>query len=332
MEFPDHQYQAALEGAAFYSHPAGGYLRIAGPDREAFIQRQTSNDIRLLAHDRAVLSVLTSPTARILDVLYFVDDGIEGQIGAITLPGRGAATFRFLKSRIFFNDNVAVTDTSSTMAQIDLMGPRAGEVLRQLGLSGELPVHGVQRSAVSGYEARVLHTSPSFSLGFRLLLPVEAATAVEAALGAAGAAPLEAAVHELLRIEAGLPSPAAELTEAYTPLETGLESAVSDKKGCYTGQEILARQVTYDKVTQKLRGLRLTGEAAPGDRVWAEGKPAGEITSAARSPRLGWIALAVLKRAYLEPSLPVLVGTTPQDAQPAVVSSLPFAQSENQES
>jgi tRNA-modifying protein YgfZ len=332
MEFPNHQYQAALEGVAFYSHPAAGYLRIAGADRAAFIQRQTSNDIRLLAPDRAVLSVLTSPTARILDVLYFVDEGNEGQIGAVTLPGRGAATFRFLKSRIFFNDQVAVTDLSPTTAQIDLMGPGAGEVLRQLGLSGEIPLHGVQKAPIHGFDARVVHTSPSFILGSRLLLPVEAMPTLEASLEAAGAARLDPQVYELLRIEAGIPGPGGELTEAFTPLETGLESAVSDKKGCYTGQEILARQVTYDKVTQKLRGLLLTGEAAPGDRVWAEGKPAGEITSAALSPRLGWIALAVLKRSFLEPGLPVAAGRTSEAAQPAVVSSLPFVLPETHES
>jgi folate-binding protein YgfZ len=111
-------------------------------------------------------------------------------------------------------------------------------------------------------------------------------------------AELSSESRHILRVEAGLPDAGAELSEEYTPLEAGMERAVSGDKGCYPGQEVLARQVTYDKVTQRLVGLRLSEPVAPGRRLLVEGKPAGVVTSAAESPRFGAIALGVVKRPH----------------------------------
>ena len=83
-----------------------------------------------------------------------------------------------------------------------------------------------------------------------------------------------------------------------------MEHAVSGNKGCYPGQEVIARQLTYDKVTQRLVGLRLDEPVAPGGRLLAEGKPVGVITSAAVSPRFGAIALGVVKRPHHEVGTP----------------------------
>ena len=90
------------------------------------------------------------------------------------------------------------------------------------------------------------------------------------------------------------------MSEAYTPLEVGLQAAISDSKGCYTGQEIIARQITYDKVTQQLRILRMEKPLEPGAQVRVEGKKAGVLTSAAESPQFGPVGLAVLKRPHHE--------------------------------
>ncbi len=91
-------------------------------------------------------------------------------------------------------------------------------------------------------------------------------------------------------------APARELTEAHTPLEINLQAAISTDKGCYTGQEIIARQINYDKITRSMVGLRLEAPTHAGARVSAGDKSAGTVTSAVESPRYGPIALAVLKR------------------------------------
>jgi folate-binding protein YgfZ len=137
---------------------------------------------------------------------------------------------------------------------------------------------------------------------------------------------LEDEDYSILRIEAGLPAAEAELSEDYTPLEAGLQSAISSTKGCYTGQEVVARQLTYDKVTQHLCGLRLEQRTQPGERLWAaDGSRAGKITSAASSPLFGEIALAVVKRPFHQPGERLGVGETLETSAQAQVVALPFS-------
>jgi folate-binding protein YgfZ len=157
--------------------------------------------------------------------------------------------------------------------------------------------------------------------GYRLVAPAIARQAVEQALAEAGGERLDPALYEILRVEAGLPAAGAELDERYTPLETGLGEAISSTKGCYTGQEVIARQLTYDKVTQHLAGLRLSAPVTSGLPVLAEGRGVGTVTSFAQSPVYGPIALAILKRPFHEPGREVQVG----EGVRATVSALPFA-------
>jgi tRNA-modifying protein YgfZ len=314
------EYRAALEDAVFYPQPDAGYLRIAGEDRENFIQRQTTNDVRLLQPQRALLSVLTSPTARVLDVFYLIND--EDAVGAITLPGFAQKTAQFLKSRIFFMDRVTLEDLSLEIAQLDLFGPQAPSLLQRLGNQAPA-LNGVSEVIIAGRRVRILAVEACFGPGYRLLAAAPDRELVEGALQQSGALQLSPTSFESLRVEAGQPQAGRELSEDYTPLETGLLGAVADGKGCYTGQEIIARQLTYDKVTQQLCGLRLPGSAAPGERIYVEGKPAGTLTSFTQSPRFGPIALAILKRPYFQPGTRVAIGSVASEASATVVS-LPF--------
>jgi folate-binding protein YgfZ len=320
MEELSQEYQAALEGVVFYLQPDAGYLRIAGEDRANFIQRQTTNDIRLLQPPRTLLSVLTSPVARVLDVLYLLNDA--DTVGAITLPGYAHKTFQFLKSRIFFMDRVTVEDLSSDISQLDLFGPHAQALLPQLGIQAP-ELNTVSEVEITGKQVRILAVEACFGPGYRLLVAAPDRETVEAALLQNGALQISPASFESLRVEAGQPQADKELSEDYTPLEAGLFSAVADGKGCYTGQEIIARQLTYDKVTQQLCGLRLPGPVADAKRIYADGKPAGTLTSFVQSPRFGPIALAILKRPYFQPGTRVVVGSPSSEAVATVVS-LPF--------
>lgn len=315
-------YDAAHEGAAFWRVPDPGWIVIAGEDRADFVQRQTTNDVRQLAPDRAVLTALTSATARILDVWRLVAEG--DAIGVITLPGRGAATARYLQRRIFFMDKVTVTDASDTVAQIDVMGPGAADALAALGLPALPGPDAVTGFEISGQTARIIGLGGALGLGWRLLVPREALDALETRLAEAGARPLAPEAYDAVRVEAGLPAAGRELTDAYTPLETGLRAAVHGAKGCYTGQEVLARQINYDKITRQMVGLRLEKPVQPGAAVQVEGRSAGEVTSAVESPRLGPIALAVIKRPHFAPGTVVSVVAGDGTARGEVVP-LPFA-------
>lgn len=315
-------YEAARTYAAFFIQPDAGYLRINGEDRIAFLQRQTTNDLRLLGPDRAMVTVLTSPTARILDVFLLLQE--PDAIGVITLPGRGAATGRYLRGRIFFMDRVTVTDASATVAQIDLEGPHAEAVLHALGVIQTPALDQVILATICGVPTRVIGRKGLTGFGYRLLVPAEASGTAIKALGDGGVTPLTVESYETLRVEAGMPGPRSELTEEYTPLEVRLQDAISDRKGCYTGQEVIARQITYDKVTRRLVGLQLETPVVVGNQVLAEGKPVGVITSAAISPRFGPIALAVIKRPYDQPGTAVTAVGESSSAR-AMVTSLPFS-------
>ena len=320
--FPS-DYQAALRDAAFFILPDAGYLRFAGADRVDFLNRQTTNDVRLLTPDRSITTVLTTATARMSDVLTLVDQG--DALGAMTLAGHAAATARHFQGKIFFMDKVAVEDVSDEVVQIDLDGPRAGSLLRNLNVVAPPGQDAVTTTGFAGSEIRVTARKGLVGPGFRLLAPAIVAEIVQQALAAAGFTKLMPETHDILRIEAGLPASNAELSEDYNPLEAGLEAAISESKGCYTGQEIIARQITYDKVTKRLVGLRLEALVEPGSTVGIEGKKAGTVTSVADSPRFGPIALAYLKRPHHLPGTRVLLQSPAAASVPATVATLPFS-------
>lgn len=329
MDYPV-DYAAALTGAVFFSQPQAGLLSLNGPDRIAFLQRQTTGDVARLSAGRGLLTVLTSPVAHILDVFYlFIDpqesDAAAAQetIYAITLPGRGPSTAGYLKRRIFFNDNLTLSDLSGEKSQIDLFGPAAVEALTALGASA-LPNPGQLATLKIGAARPTLLRMPeSIGLGYRILVPVSAAADLADSLKACGAVSLSQESYEVLRVEAGLPGAGHELTEEFNPLETNLREAVSDSKGCYTGQEVIARQITYDKVTRRLVGLKLDAAVPPGTALRKEAKPAGVITSVVDSPRFGPIALAVVKRPHFEIGEELIARLASGEVR-AVVASLPF--------
>lgn len=295
-------YQAALDGAAFYLHPAPGCLRLTGRDTAAFIQRQTTNDIRLLKEDNTLLTILTSPTARILDVFVLVKQVIS-EAGedppsclAYCVGGKTAETARFLQKRIFFMDQLEVSDVSGGSTQIELFGPRVGMLFAQLGLSNLPTENQLARVTFDGESLLVLKPSPPVGLGYRLAISNTSSDNFSSTLVAGGARECDRETYECLRIETGIPGANTELREDYTPLEIGLGTAVSENKGCYTGQEVIARQINYEKITQTLCLIQLSAHLAAGTSLEADGHFAGRITSVAHSPRFGVIALGVLKR------------------------------------
>ncbi|GAB4579369.1 MAG: glycine cleavage T C-terminal barrel domain-containing protein [Anaerolineales bacterium] len=308
-----------LPPLVYYLPPASGLLHLTGPDRVAFLQRQTTNDVTRLAPACAVTTVLTSPTARILDVLQLFEDGET--IGILPLPGHAETTFAYLRRRIFFNDHVTLSNASAEYTILNLEGKIAGDWLRAQGLEPPL-LDRVTTGTLNGIPLRVIGHPGLAGIGYRML--ARAGVPMLDLLTHSGLPALSPEDYEIFRVEAGLPAPGHELTEDYTPHETNLTAWISETKGCYTGQEILARQVTYDKITRHLVGLRLDVPALSGATVLAEGKSVGTITSAVVSPRLGPIALAILKRPYHEPGTSLTVEAETGNGA-AIVTTLPFS-------
>lgn len=299
-----------------------GYLRVSGQDRLDFLQRQTTNDLRLLTANEPLVTVLTSPTGRIIDVLWVIDEG-EDAYGVLTLPGQGDQTASFLNSRIFFMDKVSLENVSAEVLQVELFRDGLADKLRDLGVNGDPNEN--NRTSITIEEVPVtvlLH--PRMSP--RLLIPGARADQVISALKDYRILPLSSKEYKILRIESGIPAAGHELVEDYTPLEVGFRWAISDNKGCYTGQEVIARQVNYDKVTKHLIGIRTGDLVRENETLYAQdsGQPVGTVTSAVLSPRFGSIALAVVKRPYHEPKTGLLLKIDNFEMK-TVTDELPFA-------
>lgn len=310
-----------IDGAVYRTVTGSGPVYLGGPDRLDFLQRQTTNDLRELTPERALVTVLTSPVARIVDMLTVLQE--PEQLALLAEPGRAAAVAAFLRGKVFFMDQVTITDGTGAASEIRLDGAGAASTLSAVGVEAPPGVGGVCEALMGDAAVRVVGVKGLTSAGYRLLVPSESLATVAERLDAAGAVALPAEMYEVLRVEAGLPGVGAELTGDFTPLEVGLLDAVSLSKGCYTGQEVIARQINYDKVTRHLAGVELGGPAAPGSEVRAEGRPVGALTSVVESPAHGWIGLAVLKRPYHEPGTQVAIRTGGPEVA-AVVRALPF--------
>jgi folate-binding protein YgfZ len=314
-------YERAVISPAIFHQTENGLLKIEGDDQIAFLQRQSTNDLRTLSPDRSALTVLTNPTARILDVLRVVKRG--NTLDVITLPGYRQKTLQYLQSRIFFMDKVEITDASAEIAQFHLFGPNIDKILTTR--FGELPgpdeVMKISDTLVEQGICINLRNLPM--AGFMFLVPQVKAEHILDTAQSLGVETISPEAYEVLRIEAGLPKAGFELTEDYTPLETNLDFAISSSKGCYTGQEVIARQVTYDKITRRMVGLKIQGIPQVGDRIKADGQPVGLLTSHALSPRFGDIGLAVIKRPYNVTSQSVVIMNSTGEL-PALVVDLPF--------
>lgn len=160
---------------------------------------------------------------------------------------------------------------------------------------------------IAGVPVRVAAYGFTGEEGFQLFAPASAEASVHEALLRAGdpmgAVEGDAALLELLRVEAGTPWLGRELDETVLPAEARLERAVSTTKGCYTGQEVVARLRTRGRVNHLLVGLRPASGDAPaaGTELRADGRRVGEVTSAVRSPRFGPIALGFVRAECAEP-------------------------------
>jgi folate-binding protein YgfZ len=301
------EFAAAHSGAVVIRRNHEGRLRVTGRDRLDLLHRMSTNDVNALQPGAALETVLTTPIARIVDLLWVLNRGETGL--CLTSPGRATAVRRWLAGYIFYNDQVKFEDVSGDLGQLGLFGPRAAEVADALlPGAGALP----ENRFLEAGDSLVLRGRPLAGGGFAVFAPHDQVEAYWQQAVQAGAAPAGEEAYQWLRIEAGIPAAGHELTDNYIPLEANLWPAVSFNKGCYIGQEIIARMESRGKLARRLAGLRLEAPVAEGAevRIGAEGSVAGTVTSAAELPGYGAVALAFLKTAVAEVGTRLTVGDT----------------------
>ncbi len=294
-------YAAALAGAAHrFRHV--GILAVAGADRAAFLQGQLTQDLRTLVPGGSLPAAGLSPKGKIL---YF------GRV--VALPERlllvGAGLDRpFVQSHLAKYaafQKATIADATNEFCVVALYGPAAADI--------QVPEY-----------AERLPAEGEFAAG--ILSPARRRQELELLLAAAGSTPLGPETGEVLRVEAGRPRFGSEADENTLPDEIHLSAAISTSKGCYVGQEVVARLRTYGRVNRRLVGLRFPAAPVPPGTVFPDadkpGLELGRVTSAALSPRFGPIGLGLAFR-------DVALGATLADAghpeRQAVIAPLPFA-------
>jgi len=293
-------YQALRRSAALLDSTARARVRICGKHRLELLHRMTTQDLRTLAAGEGRTAVLLTDKARIVDHLAVY--ALEEELRVLSAREDASPSLAHLK-RYTLRDDFRAEDRSGATSLLWVLGPRAAEILAAAGIEEAASLDGLCIRSLAEEGAFLLSTDGPCALNLALWLPQQRTAHWKSRLLAAGApAGLQAASaadYEVVRIESGHPAHGSELSEEVNPLEAGLGGSVSWTKGCYIGQEVVARLDTYQKVQRHLVGLRFPGAAAPpsaGTKLLADGEPVGWVTSAARSPSLGEpVALAYVR-------------------------------------
>ena len=317
------QYAAAQTGGVMIDASAWGRLKFTGKNRVDFLHRMSTNDLVKLAIGQGAGTVFTTPIARIIDrtVVYARHDDVL----MLTSRGNQSRVAQWLRKYIFFNDDVQIKDVTGETGMISVYGAAANQVIS--GMTGEdlaaLPLHHWRAARIAGIEVMIARADPMAGGGFHLIFDRAVPTEVWQTLLEAGVAPLSEETYQVLRVEAGQPEFGRELGDEYIPLEANLWNDVSFKKGCYTGQEIIARMESRQKLAKRLVRLRFDEPATLPASLWVDDHEVGVVTSVAHSPGLGWIGLGYLKSTG-GAEAQVVQFRSADRTLPAAVSALPL--------
>ncbi len=321
---PASEYERLRSAAAVVDRSAGGAVLVTGADARTFLDSLVSQDLAALAVGEGAHSLLLQPQGKLTADFRALRVGPE-EFWLDTDIGVGAVLAAGL-NRFKIRVNVDVRDVSAEHGHLDVLGPDAvTRVATILGVDVPAPAH----AHVAWRDARVVrvaHAALPGGGGISLLGPRATVEDAGAALVAAGVARAGLLAAEAVRIEAGIPRQGLDLDESLIPQEAFLDQdAVSFTKGCFLGQELVCRIDTRGHVNRQLRGIAVTGDVVPaaGAALKLGDRDVGRVTSAARSPRLGVVALALVRREVEPPAaVTVMIG---DDAVAGEACALPFS-------
>ncbi len=240
-----------------------------------------------------------------------------------TEPGQGASARAFL-DKYLISEDAELHDATSEASLLSLLGPLSGKALSEaLGVEVSPPPGKFQVAGIKGGgEALIAASHLAGRPGLDLMVPRTSLQSMFEKLCAAGATPVGFEAWEVFRVEAGIPRFGQDMEETTIPLEANLGRAISYQKGCYIGQEVIARATFRGQVSRKLTGLFLGDQQPrPKTALWRGEKKVGWITSVVRSRGLGQvIALGYVHRDSLESGTVLRV----EEGGEATVAGLPF--------
>jgi len=302
----EQDYAAATEHCGLLDRSARGKLALSGAGAKEFLNGQVSNDTTALTPGHGLFATLLTPKGKMLGDLRVLD--AEDELLLDTERVALQELFNTIR-RFSIGYEVELHKRTLESALFSLIGPESDAVA---GVALGATEHDHLIAQIGGAAVRLIRTD----VGLDVLFAAEAAGGVRTALLEAGAREIGEEAAECVRIERGRPRYGVDLDDTVIPQEAGLnERAVSFTKGCYVGQETVARLFYRGKPNRQLRGLKSPEPIAVGSELSYGDRVVATVTSAALSPRFGPIALALVRRE-------APVGTKLGEAE---VVELPFA-------
>lgn len=334
-EMPDHygdpmaEHNAVRTGVGLIDLSHRGVLRITGPDRVTFLHNLVTNDIRSLSPGMGCYATILNPKGRIVaDMRVYV---LRDSLLLDTEPELPEKLYTTL-DRYLIADDVVLENVTERVGSLGTYGPHSSTFVRTL-FGIELPEeehHFILRD-FGGGTLLIARNEMTGEVGYDLFAPMEVLVGLWETLcekgRSMGIRPVGLHALNTLRIETGIPRYGVDMDEEIIALEARLEQrAISFTKGCYIGQEVVARATYRGHVNRLLSGLQVEGETVPsrGDKVFDDDREVGYITSAILSPTFNRpIALAYLRREVGDPGSRLSI-TVEGTAIPAEVVALPF--------
>jgi folate-binding protein YgfZ len=309
----DAEYRQLREECGLIERTERSWIEVAGPDAAEYLQSQVTNETEELTTGSGVYAALLDRKGHLqadMRILRLAED----RFLVDTEQTAGPALMKHL-SMYKIGRKVEVENTERAL--FSLIGPGSFEVTGLApGDEGDF-----SEATIAGADCLVVATA----FGLDVICGPENGDAVRAQLVADRAIPVSLAAADLIRVERGRPRFGVDMTGANMPAEAGIvERAISFTKGCYIGQEPVARLHYKGRPNRHLRGLKLAGAAATGDKVRLGERELGEIGTAVLSPATGRIALAILRK-EAEPGTTVTVETENGETEAEVVE-LPFVE------
>ncbi|HEX5758979.1 MAG TPA: glycine cleavage T C-terminal barrel domain-containing protein [Thermoanaerobaculia bacterium] len=313
-------YSALREGCAVVERSWVACWEVSGADRQRFLNAYLTCDVKVLAPGAGAYGFFTDKQGRIEAdaVVLALADRLR-----VELPADRAGAQAERLRKFVIADRVEIV-AGAELVPLTLAGPAAEELLAAAGAPA-LPEAAWSHAPAApfGVEVILVRQGRMGAPAFTLWGPAAAAPELAAAFAARGAVPASFEALEVVRVEAGIPRFGADFGPENFPQETGIEEAVSYTKGCYLGQEVVARIHYRGGVQRRLVGLAFDGDAAPahGAALRHDGREAGAVGSALRSPALGRpIGLAIVHQRAAEPGTVLEV----EGGGSAEVAALPF--------
>jgi tRNA-modifying protein YgfZ len=299
-------YTAACTGAAVFDLSARGKIELAGPDARLFLHNLCTNDTKDMPAGGSCEAFLCTAKARVIAHIFVMRRAGEQHALLIDFePGMTDKVFNHL-NHYLISERVELSDRTAELSLLRVAGPKAKELVESL--------------------KREVRPVPCLSMpAYDVLGTVGEAAIWRGALAARGAVAGSPEVHEILRIEAGWPVYGVDIDDNRFVVEVGRTQAISYAKGCFLGQEPIVMARDRGHVNRLLSGVKGDGLVA-GLRLFKDGNEVGQATSVVRSPRLGSIGLAYLKRGNWEPDT-VLTTAADVAGRPVTVAVLPFISS-----